>query len=166
MTRCPRTGWTVTPMGPEEAHQIIAWRYPPPYDFYNMANTEDVLALLAELLDGSYYALKSNIDRLAAFACIGNSARVPGGPYPMVGLTIDLGLGLRPELTGQGLGRRFMGDLLDWVAVEHPTARFVRLTVAEFNSRAVHLYEEAGFRTVGRFSHGDTWFQVMERGIK
>jgi ribosomal-protein-alanine N-acetyltransferase len=59
------------------------------------------------------------------------------------------GLGLRPELTGRGLGLEFVRFGLQFAHERFPGRRVI-LDVAEFNVRARKVYEKAGFDVVGR----------------
>src|SRR5216117_707294 len=59
------------------------------------------------------------------------------------------GLGLRPDLTGRGLGERMVQAQLEY-AREHWSPQTFRLFVAAFNERAISLYGRLGFREVGR----------------
>ena len=77
------------------------------------------------------------------------------------------GLGLRPDLTGRGLGLAFVTAGLDFAIERFEPSRFV-LDVAEFNERAIRVYERVGFRRTGtktRFFEGwgDVPFVDMER---
>lgn len=92
------------PMTEPLAKAITTWIYPAPYDLYNMDDDEETLS---ELLDGSYYASINEEGELIGFICIGDAARVPGG-Y-LAGIygneqVMDIGLGMRPDLTGRGQG--------------------------------------------------------------
>jgi ribosomal-protein-alanine N-acetyltransferase len=60
------------------------------------------------------------------------------------GSTVEIGLGLRPDLTGRGLGLRFVESGLQF-ARENYTPTTFRLMVAAFNERAIIVYERAGF---------------------
>ena len=62
---------------------------------------------------------------------------------------LDYGLGLRPDLVGQGLGLDFFNAGLAF-ARERYEPRRVYLHVAEFNERARRVYERAGFEVVSR----------------
>jgi ribosomal-protein-alanine N-acetyltransferase len=63
-----------------------------------------------------------------------------------------LGLGLKPELTGRGLGYEFVISGIKF-AVEKFNYRkdYVMLAVASFNERAVRLYERIGFESLEKY---------------
>jgi len=138
-------------MNDAEAYEISGWRYPPPYDFYDPAGDEEDLAELLDpgkRRDHHYYSAFSD-DDLVGFLCFGAGARVPGLPYEDDG-SLDIGLGLSPDLTGRGLGLAFLGAGLGFARARFAPDRF-RLSVATFNERAIKVYERAGFRPVGTF---------------
>ena len=57
---------------------------------------------------------------------------------------LDVGLGLRPDLTGRGLGLGFVAAVLALGRERFGPVGF-RLSVAVFNERAIRVYERAGF---------------------
>lgn len=151
---------TVEPMDGDGALQISSWKYDEPYDFYNM----DVDDAIGELLNGTYFkVLEKGV--LIGYGCFGNSAIVPTGlqhgAYPDNG-TLDVGLGMRPDLTGQGRGYAFVSSILEFAQSEFE-AKLFRLTVAQFNGRAIALYKRLGFEPVMIFQMGDVAFLIMER---
>lgn len=152
--------FTKQKMDKANAMMILRWNYEEPYDFYNNEATEESLS---ELLGGSYEAVYGD-GTLAGFLCAGAGAQVPKGieedAYPEG--FIDIGLGMDPELTGQGNGHRFFGYAASAIQNEHPGLH-LRLTVAEFNARAIHLYKKFGFVEVRRFSTDAASFMVMEQ---
>ena len=80
---------------------------------------------------------------------------------------VEVGLGVRPDLTGQGLGEAIIRAELEYARAEWRPATF-RLFVTTWNERAIRLYERLGFREVGRESrsfplHGENEFLKMER---
>ncbi|MGX8238428.1 GNAT family N-acetyltransferase [Exiguobacterium undae] len=147
----------VTSLTFDQATTILHWIYPSPYDFYNMEVSDEAYA---ELLDGSYQAVVDQA-QLVGFFCTGRSAQVPAG-LPL-GLyaddCLDLGLGRHPDVTGQGTGFAFCSFVLETVKAESSLP--IRLTVATFNERAIHLYEQLGFRRQSIFSTAYATFLVM-----
>jgi RimJ/RimL family protein N-acetyltransferase len=73
---------------------------------------------------------------------------VPGWDYD--DSAWDTGGGLRPELTGQGLGRTVIR-----AGLAHGRSRFAppafRVTVASFNARALRTVESLPFQWLGTF---------------
>ncbi|MDE4086755.1 GNAT family N-acetyltransferase [Planococcus maritimus] len=145
-------------MTEESARDILAWSYPYPYDFYNGEVSDESLQ---ELMDGSYRVVLEH-GKLFGFYCTGKGAQVPAGhesnAYPAG--PVDIGLGMKPEKTGAGRGAAFVGFLLGEINKRHP-GQALRLTVAQFNARAIRLYERAGFVKAGEFKNDYATFQVM-----
>lgn len=139
---------TLTPMDAAAAAAVMAWRYPPPYTIYNLADDPLATAAFLSGAGSGYYQLRDTAGVLVAFCCYGEEARVPGGDYAAPAL--DLGIGVRPDLTGRGEGMRYLGAVLAF-GVERFAPALLRLTVAAFNLRAIRLYEQAGFAAVSRF---------------
>ncbi len=119
----------IAPLGPDERAQLDGWRYDPPYEFYD---GEDDPVQNPE----RFFVVRDG-DELVGFYYF--DARED---------TVEIGLGLRPDLTGKGLGLQFF---LDGVAFAHERfpGRRVTLNVAAFNERAITVYERAGFRRTG-----------------
>ena len=130
------------------AAEIVTWRYPPPYDCYDM--TGGSAAFIAGPESG-FYALTDG-DELIGFRSFGADGRVPGGAYDDSAL--DTGGGLRPDLTGKGLGRAAIGTGLEFGRREFAPAAF-RVTVASFNERALRVIRSLGFRPASSFARAD-----------
>ena len=137
------------------AREILTWQYDSPYDLYNQ-DAED----FDELMNGSYYAVLNFANEMIGFYCIGTPAQVPKGHdfKAYQESFLDLGLGLKPELTGQGNGYDFLEFIIPTLSAEN-----LRLTVASFNKRAIRLYEKFGFKQVDCFSNGKNEFITMVR---
>jgi ribosomal-protein-alanine N-acetyltransferase len=138
------------PMGLEAARAILAWRYEGPYAVYNAdpAQLEAGARTWAGPNSGGF-ALRDAGGEVVGFCSFGADAQVPGGDYAAAG-ALDVGLGLRPDLTGRGHGLAFVRAILRFGRRRFRPARF-RLTVAAFNQRALRVYERAGFRVTHRF---------------
>ena len=159
-------GYVFEPMNGEQARAVAAWRYEAPYDFYDMASDPEGLEELLgppERREG-YYAMLS-ADELVGFFCYGTGGQLPGFNYPDDG-SVDVGLGLKPDLTGKGLGLEFVRAGLEFGRHRFSPAGF-RLSVATFNERAIQIYERAGFRREDFFMHhtygGEFRFLAMAR---
>jgi ribosomal-protein-alanine N-acetyltransferase len=136
--------FTIRPMTARDAYAVAAWRYPDEYSFYDAdADPDD----LAELLDPTewgrrYFAADEMTQhRLAGFLVV-----------KLTGTVAEIGLGLRPGLTGHGLGESFVRTCLRFASAALGAQSYI-LAVAAFNRRAVAVYERAGFQEVERFEH-------------
>lgn len=129
-------------MSKREAREIAGWKYEPPYDFYDLAkDPEDLEEILDAEKRRGYFSVTSD-GELVGYFCFGCEARVPGGDYSAE--AVDVGLGMRPNLTGKGLGLEFLEAGLGFAKGRFSPAHF-RLSVAKFNERAIKVYEHAGF---------------------
>ncbi|AJD89681.1 hypothetical protein JMA_03640 [Jeotgalibacillus malaysiensis] len=142
----------------EAAQQINQWTYEEPYDLYSMSGDPDDLD---ELMDGTYFAVYENA-QLIGYFCYGKNAQVPAGRK--AGLYeetayLDIGLGLHPELTGDGKGFSFLSSGLAFGQAEYSAGKF-RLSVADFNKRAIRLYENAGFEETASFVHVNNGHEI------
>ena len=137
------------PLDEASIREIFTWQYPPPYDVYNLL--EDKLdEILPFLLDpqNAYYGLWNPVDRLVAFCTFGQDAQVPGGDYSRDAL--DIGFGLHPDLTGQGMSQQYLKAVLRY-AIANLSPDLFRVTIAEFNQRARRAWEKLGFQFVETF---------------
>ena len=153
------------PLEKAQAHEIIGWHYEPPYDVYNI-DDGDTTAVMQDLLrpEYAYHAILTQAGELIAFCCFGQDAQVPGGTYDADAL--DIGLGVRPDLTGQRQGQAYVQAVLDF-ARRVPAPRLYRATIAAFNARAQRVWTRAGFRLVERFlsTHSHQPFVILTYGI-
>ena len=152
-----RPGLRFREMNDEEAREIAGWRYDPPYNFYDAPSDADDLE---ELLDperraGSYFSAFDDRGVLVGFF-----------QFEAEGENVDVGLGLRPDLTGGGLGLGFLLAGLRVRAAALSSGAF-GLSVATFNERAIRVYERAGFRRERSTAHhtngGEYLFLAMAR---
>jgi ribosomal-protein-alanine N-acetyltransferase len=92
----------------DDAAAVASWRYPPPFDLYDSTSADDLSGP-----DGGghgYYALTTAGGELVGFCCLGPAGRVPGQDDEQG--TLDLGLGIRPDLVSQGLASRALPAIL------------------------------------------------------
>jgi RimJ/RimL family protein N-acetyltransferase len=136
-------------MDEASARAILGWRYAAPYDIYSLA-PGDTESSVRYLLDpgNAYYSITVKHGDLVAYCCFGLEGQVPGGDYGRPAL--DIGLGLRPDLTGQGRGLAYVNSVLDFARRTFAPGTY-RVTVAEFNRRALRVWQKAGFQVVEKF---------------
>ena len=135
----------IAPLTRAHAEDLATWRYEPPYDVYDLAGA-DPDELLDPALD--FHAVLAG-DRLVGFRSYGPDGQVPGWAYDDAAL--DTGGGLRPSLTGQGLGRAVIQAGLEHGRAAYAPPAF-RVTVASFNTRALRTVQSLGFVRVGSFA--------------
>jgi [ribosomal protein S18]-alanine N-acetyltransferase len=142
-----------------DAQAVAAWRYPGDYSFYDAdADADDLAELLNPAEWGQRYFATDDETRheLAGLVVVKIRGRVA-----------EIGLGLRPGLTGLGLGESFVAACLRFATVTLGAESYT-LAVAAFNQRAITVYQRAGFREVERYEHftngGLHTFVRMARG--
>lgn len=149
--------FTFSQLSQDDAEAIARWRYPHPYSFYDWtADPDDLRELLDPSLRGdAYWAVRDEQDEL-----VGHFSFKPKGD------AVEIGLGLRPDLTGRGLGADFLAAGLEFARKQFAPERFT-LAVATFNERAIKVYERAGFERGRVYMHstaGAEWeFLEMSR---
>ncbi|PFA63052.1 GNAT family N-acetyltransferase [Bacillus sp. AFS015802] len=151
--------FTFEMMNQEQAEDIAYnWHYDGEYSFYDMEADEDDLA---EFLDSgtrgdSVFAVLKE-DELIGFFSINK-----------VGPDIcDIGLGLRPDLTGKGMGLEFLNSGIDFVQSRFNPVK-ITLSVATFNQRAIKTYRRIGFKDIETFmqdTNGST-FEFLKMGFE
>jgi RimJ/RimL family protein N-acetyltransferase len=145
----------------EEAKDINVWQYDAPYELYSFTGASETLE---ELLDGTYYGVCNEYNEIIGYFCFGDNAQVPGGRDAKLytgECVVDIGLGMKPTLTGKGLGISFLQAGLQF-AKEQFRPEKIRLSVAAFNERAIHLYMKAGFQKKVSFMSRGREFLLME----
>ncbi len=155
-------------MDEANARAIQAWRYEGEYAVYNVGEDD---AALAELLDrrSPHHAVRDERGELVGFFAFGTSAAITSTPEPGIygeDGSVLIGLGLRPDLTGQGLGLAFVNAGLAFGREQFAPTAFC-LFVMTFNQRAIRVYERVGFQAVGvvmqRNPDGERPFLEMRR---
>ena len=140
------------------ASEVSTWHYEPPYDFYDAASDPADAAEMRDPTRAEHFraVLADGDERLDAFWYFDWRDDV-----------VEVGIGLRPDLTGRGHGESFLRAQLEYASHSWEPKTY-RLFVAAWNERAVRVYERLGFREVGRETRyfelvGEHEFLQMER---
>jgi ribosomal-protein-alanine N-acetyltransferase len=149
------------PMNEEYANTVSKWHYDGVYSFYDMAADEDDLRILMDTNNWRdiIRSVLNEDDELVGWAAFYTEKD-----------EFWLSLGLRPDLTGRGLGDEFVTQCLEHAASQHESTKdTIKLHVALFNQRAIKVYQRAGFveinRTVRDTHIGQVDFIEMEKHI-
>jgi RimJ/RimL family protein N-acetyltransferase len=119
--------------------EVATWHYEPPWDFYDLASDPEDAAAMRDPARGDHHrAVLGEDGRLEAFWY-----------FDRHGDVVEVGIVLRPDLTGRGLGESFLGAQLEYASGLWQPATF-RLFVAAWNERAIRLYARLGFVEVAR----------------
>ncbi len=124
-------------MKKEYANEIAYdWKYPDKYSFYDMTeDEEDLNDLLDKKNWSNKYFAALNEDELVGFYSIRFEDEI-----------MWIGLALKPELTGKGIGSNFVLSGLDFAISEFSYKKsHIMLAVLLDNQRAIKSYEKLGF---------------------
>ncbi|SEN48904.1 ribosomal-protein-alanine N-acetyltransferase [Paenisporosarcina quisquiliarum] len=144
-------GYKFEIMTQEQAEEIaFNWHYDAEYSFYDMvADKEDLVEFLDPQKRGeSNFIVTKDNDIIGFFS------------FTKVAInTIDIGLGLRPNLVGKGNGMRFLKAGIDFAESKYKPQK-ITLSVATFNHRAIKVYRRIGFEEVDTYmqdTNGDSF---------
>lgn len=129
-------------MNQEQAEEIaFGWHYDGEYSFYDMEADKDDLEefLNSNIRKDSLYSVMM-CKELIGFLNI-NQADVR---------TFEIGLGMRPDLTGKGEGLTFLKSCIEFAKGKFNPEK-ITLSVATFNQRAIKVYRKIGFKDTHTF---------------
>jgi len=154
-------GMFFAPMNEHYANDIANWHYDGVYSFYDMAADENDLRILMDTNNwrDTIRAVLNEDDELVGWAA-----------FYTENDEFWLSLGLRPDLTGRGLGEEFVTQCVEYaVSQSKLTEDTIKIAVALFNERAIQVYQRAGFvetkRTVRDTHIGQVDFIEMEKRV-
>lgn len=154
----------IVPMTKSYASEYVGWEYEPPFDFYNIPkerHEEELQEILSVKPPAAWFAVLDSDGSMAGFFEFSfNEVN-----------ELEIGLGLRPDLTGRGLGLEFVKLGISKALQVYPDYKGdMVLRVLDTNERAVKVYERAGFREYKRsdfVSYGKpVIFICMRRGME
>jgi RimJ/RimL family protein N-acetyltransferase len=139
------SGWPekliVRPLTRDDAVLVGGWRYPGAWRTYDSQPENGLLSA-----EAGYQAVTGDGGGpLVGFCCSGGEARVPG-LAEQEGV-LDIGVGMDPELVGQGHGKEFGDVVLDHYRAAGATR--LRAVVQSWNERSIRLTRSLGFTDAG-----------------
>ena len=155
----------ISPLSEENARKITTWRYDPPFDLYDLG-PENISGFINP--EYYYHQILNENGNLDGYCCYGLDAQVPGGEY-LINMPeiLDIGVGMKPNLTGVGRGHKFVSAILEYARERFHPDRF-RVTIADFNLRSLKTFQSLGFKIQGSFVREmvDIHFFHLEKSVK
>ena len=122
----------------QDAKEICSWKYPNEYSVYNMGTWERVIQ--------ENWAIANEEKRQEQFRSVYENNKLIGYfRFRDIDGIINIGLGMKPELCGQGKGKQFLQCIL---STEELKNKNIELEVRNFNARAIKSYENVGFKKI------------------
>lgn len=131
-----------------DADEVSSWRYEPPYKIYDV---EADISMEDEMRDPARWGVSWFAVEDDGGSTVGFLELVDDGNQ------VEVGLGLRPDLTGRGLGSSFVEAGLAFAKDRWDPESF-GLDVFPWNERAIRCYERAGF------TRGDVYVRRFDSG--
>lgn len=118
--------------------EFITWRHEGIYEFYNRNKEESFTYFLNPESFCKYYSVFKDSE-LVGYFC-----------YNFEEENMVIGLALKPEFTGCGLGYQFVKDGIELGRKTFGHGGSIKLCVANFNERAIKVYKKLGFKEIGQ----------------
>ncbi len=152
------------PVDETSAREFVQWLYEKPYDIYNCP-PERVVKAIQYNIDplNNVYTMFSQNDELIGYCSYGKDGQVPGGDYREEAL--DIGLMIKPELTGQGMGAAYAEEVVRNGVAKYTPSK-LRVTIAAFNKRAFRTWEKNDFQQTQTFKRKPDGMKFVIMGKK
>lgn len=144
----------------ESAKQVCAWKYEGEYSVYDFvpwdtASRQGWSVTDPEAREAGFRAVTDEQGEFIGFFRMTKDEQEK----------IEVGLGLRPDRCGQGIGKDFVKLITQYTLNQHPGRR-ICMEVRTFNKRAIKCYEACGYKIVLRhhkkFPWGSDEYFLME----
>ena len=136
----------------QDADAVAGWRYPAPYDVYDASEDPSFEEGMRD--PERWGELEFAVDDAESGELAGFLELTASADHG----SVEIGLGLRPDLTGRGLGPSYIEAAMAFARQRWRPSMFV-LDVVPWNERAIRAYERAGFERgdiyVRRFPDGN-----------
>lgn len=119
---------------------IATWKYDGEYSFYNNDKTEAK----------QQWTLNISEEENAFVIYDDNNELIGNCSFDYEDEQYTLGVQMRPDLTGKGMGTEIVKSILDF-GKEKYKFNNIELLVATFNTRAIRVYEKLGFKKIDQF---------------
>ncbi|WP_202710289.1 GNAT family N-acetyltransferase [Sporosalibacterium faouarense] len=144
----------------EAAKETCTWKYESPYEVYSSWSWEEMIEKGEPMTnplerDKNFLGLYDQNHQILGFA---------GFSYPKENTT-RIGLGLKPDICGKGIGEYFVNLIIN-ESKKRCSSGNIDLEVLTWNKRAYKVYRKCGFKTVETYIRktptGNSKFHRME----
>lgn len=128
--------YIIESMNSEAAKQICTWQYESPYSIYNYMTYEEALekqAMITRVENADNYLCFWNNEKLVAYTSI-----------LLKDENVFIGIGIAPQLCGQGLGNFCLNKAIIEAQKRYPDKQ-IWVQVRSWNERAIKCYRKNGF---------------------
>lgn len=157
MRACVTMRFAIRAFTEVDADAVASWRYPPPYDVYDASEDPSMGEEMRDRVrwGASWFAADdADSGELAGFLeLVAGELNSEAGTK----VEVEVGLGLRPDLTGRGNGLGLVEAALEFSRARWAPRSFA-LDVFPWNERAIRTYEQAGFE------RGEVYDRTFENG--
>ncbi|WP_346935478.1 GNAT family N-acetyltransferase [Clostridium sp.] len=123
-----------------DVDDILTWKYDGIYSFYDNDIQKEKIEWIKSFVDSDdNFSIYNDNNKL-----VGNCS------FYYIEEFFCVGLQMQPELTGKGFGIEFAKAIIDF-GREKYKFNYIDLTVANFNNRAIKVYEKLGFKVIEEF---------------
>lgn len=143
--------YQVVKLSEKAAKQICEWRYEGEYAIYNLSTWEDAVK--------GHWPITNEVKRTLEFRGVLNSQGQLSGFFRMSMNEegyIEVALGMKPNLCGQGLGKSFVREITRYVEAQAPN-RQICIEVRQFNQRAIKCYAAVGYEIIKEHMRQTPW---------
>lgn len=142
----------------DDVQDILTWKYEGIYSLYDN-----------DRMQGKIDYIKSLPEDDKAFSVYNDRNELVGHCELYMKEKMNISVQMRPNLTGNGMGKEFVQSFLDF-AKEKYSLESIELFVVKYNKRAIKTYESVGFEKVREYAikatltdTEETEFVVMEK---
>jgi [ribosomal protein S18]-alanine N-acetyltransferase len=136
-----KMSYIIKQMSQQDVASVISWKYTGIYSFYNMdEDPEDLYEFREEAANNPHYWSVYHLDQLIGFFSYVLKS----------GNQVEIGLGMSPVLVGNGHGYEYLKAGIE-KAIELYRPLSLVMSVADFNERAIKVYQRAGFQKIDSF---------------
>ena len=125
-----------------DAENIATWKFEGIYSFYDNDRTEGKKEWASNIdKDENAFGIYNEKNELIGNCCFDRDDEDD---------QVFFGIQMRPDLTGKGLGKEVLENVLEFGRKKYNLEK-INLLVAKFNERAIKVYERLGFRVINEF---------------